>query len=245
MNNTANRYSKDKKVKEQTINTWKDNRAQGTLSRFIPTANQSKIVDSINTNTMTVVDAPSGSGKTSVVLHTFCKAYMANKEYNILVIRQPNEAGNLDKLGALPGELGEKTAPYFQAYKEILTDFLGAKFQADFDKRIKFEPINYMLGRTLDNALILVDEAQTVEPMLMKLMLERVGYNSRIVIVGDKSQTYSGGRRGGLQDVMGRFFKEDGTPEIEDAQYIKLTSEDVMRSEFCKSVVKLYDRKPL
>ena len=233
------------KVDRKFSKTEKEYVAQGSLNRFVPTQNQNQIVQSIYENTMSVVSGGAGTGKTSTVLHTFCKMYMSSKEHSIYVIRQPNEAGNLDKLGALPGELNEKCSPHFKAYEVILTEFLGGKFKADFEKRIHFEPINYMLGRTLDNALIIVDEAQTVEPVLMKLMLERVGNNSKIVIVGDKSQIYSGGKRGGLQHVIVQFFDENEKPLIESAQYIRLTSEDVMRSEFCKAVVKRYEESPL
>ena len=245
MSKNSNRASRNRDTREQAQSAWKEKQQNGKLNNFKPTVNQNKIVDSINNNTLTVVTGGAGVGKTSVILHSFCKEYLHNQSVSIYVIRQPNEAGNLDRLGFLKGDLNEKLLPHFKAYEVILTDFLGPKFKADFEKRIQFEPINYMLGRTLDNALILIDEGQTVEPMLMKLMLERVGENSKVVIAGDISQCYTNGKRGGLQDVIQRFFKEDGTPEINSAGLVQLTSEDVMRSEFCKSVVKRYEEKPL
>lgn len=245
MSKNSHRASRNRDTREQAQNAWKEKQQNGKLNSFRPTESQNRIVKSINDNIMTVVTGGAGVGKTSVILHTFCKEYVYNQSVSIYVIRQPNEAGNLDRLGYLKGDLNEKLLPHFKAYEVILTDFIGPKFKADFDKRIRFEPINYMLGRTLDNALILIDEAQTVEPMLMKLMLERVGENSKVVIAGDASQLYTNGKRGGLQHVIAQFFAEDEQPVIDNVGLVRLTSEDVMRSDFCKAVVKLYEEKPL
>lgn len=239
MSNQAKRYSKDKQVKEQTINTWKDNRAQGNLNRFVPTQNQNKITQSIYENTITLLSAPAGTGKTSTVLHTYCKEYLKDNTLDILIIRTPVEAG-LDSIGFLPDTKEAKLEPHFAAYRKILTDFLGQKFNADLGKRIHFDIPNFQISQTWDNKLVIIDESQQLPPLICKLLLERIGVNTKVVMCGDPTQLYQGGKRNGLTDAIERFINEDGTPKYKDVGYVYLDAEDVMRSDIVKTVIKAY-----
>ena len=239
MSATAARYSKDKKVKDQAITAWKDERAQGNLNRFVPTANQNKIVTSICNNTITLLEAPAGTGKTSTVLYTYCKDYLKNTNMDILIIRTPVEAG-LDSIGFLPDTKEAKLEPHFAAYRKILTDFLGPKFNADLGKRIHFDIPNFQISQTWDNKLVIIDEAQQLPPLICKLLLERIGMNTKVVMCGDPTQLYSGGKRNGLTDAVERFVDASGQPKYKDIGYVTLDAEDVLRSDIVKTVIKAY-----
>lgn len=222
--------------------TEKEHVVQGNLNRFILTDVQKDLDAVISSNTITFLEAPAGTGKTSVVLHNYCKKYLMDKGQDILVIRTPVEAGE-DKIGFLPDDKKAKLEPHFAAYRKILTDFLGPKFNADFEKRIVFDIPNYQLGCTWDNKLVIIDEAQQLPSLILKLLLERIGVNTTVVVCGDPSQLYSAGKRNGLTDAINRFTVEtkDGrASKYESVGYFKMTADDVMRSDIVKTVIKAY-----
>ena len=215
------------------------------LSQFKPTERQREMLDVIRYNTLSFVEAPAGCGKSSVVLWDYCQEYLRDPTKKIIVIRTPVEAASLDKIGFLPNSLQEKCEPHFESTKRILEDFLGKnKVECDMESRIFFKIPSYMLGCTIDNALVCVDEAQVMQPMILKLILERTGLNSRVCVLGDKSQLYSNEReaslRNGLSDALGRFFDKDMKPCFPDVGYYSFDVEDVMRSEIVKTVIKAY-----
>lgn len=215
------------------------------LSQFKPTEKQREMLDVIRYNTLCVVEAPAGTGKTSTILWDYCQEYLRDPTKKIVVVRTPVEAASLDKVGYLPLGLEEKIAPHFESTKRILTEFLGKnKVECDMDSRIFFKIPNYMVGSTIDNALILVDEGQLLQPMILKLILERLGVNSRCAVVGDASQLYANDKesklRNGLSDMIGRFFDKNMEPLYPDVGYYSFDAEDVMRSEIVKSVIKAY-----
>lgn len=212
------------------------------INNFTPTEQQQPIVDSILNNKITFIKAPAGTGKTSTVLHTFCKYfYLSDLRKKMFVIRTPQEVGD-DKIGFLPGDTEDKLSPYFEGVKEELGLLIGAgKTEADIDKRIFFRPPNYLLGRTLSDSLIFVDEAQTLSPTTLELIMTRFGHHSKMVIAGDIRQVYRR-KLDALSDAIYRFVGEDGTPLYEDIGYVEMDRSAVMRDEIVMSVIEAYSR---
>lgn len=216
------------------------------LAEFTPTGNQQKMLNMIRENTLTFVEAPAGTGKTTVALYDYCLEYLRDPTKKIMIVRTPVEAASLDKIGFLPNGLEDKIEPHFESTRGILEEFLGKnKVECDLGKRILFKIPNYLLGATIDNTLILIDESQQLQPMILKLILERVGINSRVCVIGDASQLYSNEReakqRNALSDALGRFLDKDMNPCFPDVGYFTFNvDEDVKRSEIVKTVIKAY-----
>ena len=126
-------------------------------------------------NDLIFVSGRAGSGKTAGVLYHYIQDYLNDKDKKIVVIRTPVEAG-LDKIGALPNGLSDKIEPHFSPAKKILTELLnGGKVQCDLEKRIEFKIPNFALGDTFKDCLIVISEAQQLPPLILKLLLERIG----------------------------------------------------------------------
>ncbi len=246
MSKNARRYQKAATaVGTQAIKEYPKSEPEGRLNDFYPTEVQKEALEVMRSNTITFLSAPPGTGKSSLVLWDYCKEYLRDKTKQIIVIKSPTEAGQLDKIGFLKGTLEDKMSAHMQANRKILDDFLGkGKVECDMGKRIHFMPPNYLLGMNLDNALVLVEECQQLEPMIMKLILERTGYGTRVCAVGDPFQLYSGSKesklRNGLSDAIERFFHADGTPKYNEIGLVKFTADDVQRSEIVKTVIKAY-----
>lgn len=214
------------------------------LKVFTPTANQKSLMNTIRANTLTFVDSPAGTGKSSTVLWHFVKDYLLDHTKEIIVVRTPVEFAD-DKIGFLPNDLSSKTEVHFASAKKILEEFIGkGKLEADMDERIHFKIPNYMLGCTFKNALVLIDEAQQLSPQILKLVLERIGEGCKVVVAGDSNQLFeSGGKRNGLADAIDRFFKtEDGwiVPKYQDVGFHEFGVSEIMRSEIVKTVVTAY-----
>lgn len=215
------------------------------IARFTLTENQKVFANKIIANDMVICSAPAGTGKSFTALHTFVNLYLQDPTKQIIVVRTPVESG-ADKVGFLPNSLSEKIEPHFSSIKVLLEKLLSkGKVETDLDHRIHFKIPNYMLGSTFDNALYLLDETQELQPKILKLLLERVGENSKVVILGDPSQRYSEDKdRNGLNDVISKFFNtKDGeiTKKFPNVEYHSFEIEDVMRGEFCKTVLKAYN----
>lgn len=234
------RNSRKKNNRGKHLNSFK-----GSLYSFTPSEEQGEAIDKVNSNTLTFVTGDAGTGKTSSVLWTFCKSYMEDVTKKIVVIKSPTEAGQFDKMGFLPGSYEEKIDHHFVANRKILKELLGKeKFECDYNKRIHFLVPNYLLGQTLDNSLILVEEAQQLQPMILKLILERIGVNSKCVVVGDPYQLYTDSRetrlRNGLSDALARFFDERGFSFFNDVGLYQFSPDSVMRSDIVKTVIRAY-----
>lgn len=213
------------------------------IGDFKLTPNQMQLAAKINDNIITFVDSPAGTGKSLTVLHTFVKEYLRDATKRIIVIRTPVEAGGLDKLGFLPDDLASKVEPHFASTRRLLEQLLNkGKVEADLDNRILFKVPNFELGATWDNSLVLIDECQALQPMIMKLLLERIGINTRVVVAGDSSQLYAtdASQRNGLKDALGRFFDADMNSRFDDVAFHRFTVSDVMRSEIVKTVITAY-----
>jgi phosphate starvation-inducible PhoH-like protein len=214
------------------------------LKVFAPTASQKTLMNTIRANTLTFVDSPAGTGKSSTVLWHFVKEYLTDHNKQIIVVRTPVEFAD-DKIGFLPNDLNSKTEVHFAAAKKILEDFLGkGKVDSDLEERISFKIPNYMLGCTFTDSLVLIDEAQQMSPQILKLILERIGEGCKVVVAGDSNQLFeSGGKRNGLADAIDRFFKvEDGfiSSKYEDVGFHEFGVSEIMRSQIVKTVVAAY-----
>lgn len=211
------------------------------LNSFKLTESQKELANKIFENDLVLCDSPAGTGKSATVLHTFARLYLQDPSKQIVVVRTPVEAGG-DKVGFLPLDLAAKTEPHFASTKLLLTKMLNkGKVETDMDHRIHFKIPNFMLGSTFDNTLLLIDESQEISPLIMKLILERVGVNSKCVVAGDASQRYATEQtRGGLSDVIKRFTNKNGEPKFDSVAFHKFTIDDVQRSDFCKMVLRAY-----
>jgi len=216
-------------------------KVENRINEFQPTAAQWEFIDKIEENIVTFVDSPAGVGKTAVTLWYFCKQYLRDPSLEIVITRTPAEVGK-DKVGFLPNDLQSKLEPHYASTRKLLEQFLGKeKVKNDLGKRIHFTIANYILGATMDNKLWLLDESQLFEPIIMKLLLERIGENTKVVISGSSTQIYTADKgRSGMQDAMSRFFDENGNAKYPNFAKHKFGVKDVMRSEIVKDVLRAY-----
>ena len=205
------------------------------------TDSQQVLANKIIENDLTFCVAPAGTGKTLTVFHTFCKEYMQDKSKKLIYIRTPVEAG-MDKIGALPDGLEQKIEPHFASAKQLLELLLGkGKLETDLGHRIIFKIPNFCLGATFDNSIIVIDEAQQLPPLILKLLLERTGINSKVIVLGDNTQLYVDARnRNALLDAIPRFFDTNMMSKYPNVVYHSFDVEDVMRSDLVKTVIRAY-----
>ncbi|AYW79096.1 MAG: PhoH family protein [Propionibacterium acidifaciens] len=201
------------------------------------TLNQKRYVDAIDTHTLTFGVGPAGTGKTYLAMAKAVQA-LQSKQVNRLILTRPAiEAG--ERLGFLPGTLSDKIDPYLRPLHDALHDMLDPDRVPKLITSgvIEVAPLAYMRGRTLNDAFIVLDEAQNTSPEQMKMFLTRLGFNSRIVVTGDTTQVdLPGGAPSGLRQVEGIL---DG---IEDIAFCRLTSHDVVRHRLVGRIVAAYDR---
>ena len=214
------------------------------IKEFAPTPSQKQFINKIRENVITFVDSEAGTGKSSAVLWHYCKEYLLDKSKNIYIIRTPVEAGS-DKVGFLPNSLQEKCAPHFASSKVLLEQFLGkGRVEDDMEKRIFFKIPNFCLGATWNNCLILIDEVQQIQPIILKLLLERIGDNTKVVVAGCSSQLYVKEKdRNALADAISRFFvKEDGeyVAKYADMGYHEFDLEECHRADVVKDIIRGY-----
>ena len=153
------------------------------------TINQKQYLEAITNNTIIFGIGPAGTGKTYLAVLLAIKYLKTNKIKRIILTRPAVEAG--EKLGFLPGDLKEKVDPYLRPLYDALYDVLGAKESSDLLEKqiIEIAPLAYMRGRTLDNAFVILDEAQNTTVNQMKLFLTRLGFNSKMIVTGDITQS--------------------------------------------------------
>ena len=194
------------------------------------TLGQKKYVDAIRKDMITFGLGPAGTGKTYLAMAMAITAFKSNEVERIILTRPAIEAG--EKLGFLPGDLQSKIDPYLRPLYDALYQIMGAEsFIKNSEKGlIEVAPLAYMRGRTLDNAFIILDEAQNTTPAQMKMFLTRIGFGSKVVITGDSTQKdLPAGTVSGL-DVAVKVVKN-----LDDISICTLSSKDVVRDR--KSVV--------
>lgn len=200
------------------------------------TVGQKKYVDAIRNQMITFGLGPAGTGKTYLAMAMAITAFKNNEVGRIILTRPAIEAG--EKLGFLPGDLQSKIDPYLRPLYDALYQIMGAdSFMKNSEKGlIEVAPLAYMRGRTLDNAFIILDEAQNTTPAQMKMFLTRIGFGSKVVITGDETQKdLPAGQASGL-DVAVNVVKN-----IDDISICRLTSKDVVRHPLVQQIVKAYE----
>ena len=200
------------------------------------TLGQKKYVDAIREKMITFGLGPAGTGKTYLAMAMAITAFKRNEVGRIILTRPAMEAG--EKLGFLPGDLQSKIDPYLRPLYDALYQIMGAEsFIKNSEKGlIEVAPLAYMRGRTLDNAFIILDEAQNTTPAQMKMFLTRIGFGSKVVITGDSTQKdLPAGQTSGL-DVAVSVVKN-----LEDISICRLTSRDVVRHPLVQRIVKAYE----
>ena len=201
------------------------------------TLNQKRYVDAIDDHTIVFGIGPAGTGKTYLAVAKAVQALQSKSINRIILTRPAVEAG--EKLGFLPGTLSEKIDPYLRPLYDALHDMI----EPDKIPRlmtsgtIEVAPLAYMRGRTLNDAFIILDEAQNTTPEQMKMFLTRLGFGSTMVITGDTTQVdLPGGVRSGLQIV------QEILADVEDVAFCKLSSQDVVRHRLVADIVDAYSR---
>ena len=200
------------------------------------TLGQKKYVDAIRNKMIVFGLGPAGTGKTYLAMAMAITAFKNNEVERIILTRPAIEAG--EKLGFLPGDLQSKVDPYLRPLYDALYQIMGAdSFLKNMEKGlIEVAPLAYMRGRTLDNAYIILDEAQNTTPAQMKMFLTRIGFGSKVVITGDSTQKdLPAGQKSGLDIAIKVLSK------IEDIGIITLTSKDVVRHPLVAKIVKAYE----
>lgn len=200
------------------------------------TLGQKQYVEAIKKNMIVFGLGPAGTGKTYLAMAMAITAFKRDEVSRIILTRPAIEAG--EKLGFLPGDLQSKVDPYLRPLYDALHQIMGAEsFAKNMEKGlIEVAPLAYMRGRTLDNAYIILDEAQNTTPAQMKMFLTRIGFGSKVIITGDASQKdLAQGTLSGL-DVASRVLKN-----IDDIAFCNLTNRDVVRHPLVQKIVKAYD----
>lgn len=200
------------------------------------TLGQKAYVDAMNANTITLGIGPAGTGKTYLAVAEAVAAFRSEKVNRIILTRPAVEAG--ERLGFLPGDLQSKVDPYLRPLYDALFEMLGPETYNKYLERgnIEVAPLAYMRGRTLDDAFIILDEAQNTTPEQMKMFLTRFGAGSRVVVTGDVTQTdLPPGKQSGLTQALEVLR---GIPEI---AIVTLDRSDVVRHDLVQTVVRAYE----
>nr|WKN36022.1 PhoH family protein [Tunicatimonas sp. TK19036] len=251
INALLDHYSRYGKVGEDEVKTYISNEKQpmvdesvddillyGTRGAVIKprTANQFNLVQSASKNDLVFAIGPAGTGKTYISVALAVRALKNKRVKKIIITRPAVEAG--ENLGFLPGDLKEKIDPYLRPIYDALGDMVPSeklKFYEE-NKVIEIAPLAYMRGRTLQNAFILLDEAQNTTPMQIKMFLTRMGPNSKVIITGDRSQVdLPRNQKSGLIDAL------EVLKDVKGIGFVTLDSEDVVRHRIVKDIINAYD----
>jgi phosphate starvation-inducible PhoH-like protein len=201
------------------------------------TPNQQKLVDAVINHDLVFVIGPAGTGKTYVSVALAVKALKNKQVKKIIITRPAVEAG--ESLGFLPGDLKEKIDPYLRPIYDALHEMIPGEKLKFYQENgiIEIAPLAYMRGRTLQNAYILLDEAQNTTPMQLKMFLTRMGPNSKVIVTGDVSQIDLPSRqKSGLIEALNILAG------VEGIGFVQLEGSDVVRHRLVRKIIDAYDK---
>lgn len=199
-------------------------RDQSYIRKIKPRSDgQRDLMESIKSRALTMAIGPAGTGKTYLAISAAVEALEAGKIERIILSRPAMEAG--ESIGFLPGDMHEKMAPYLRPLYDALGDRLGGKRVKQYldDGTIEIAPVGFMRGRTLNNAFVVIDEAQNCTYAQLKMLLSRLGWHSTMVVTGDPDQTDLLPGISGLSDTVARLEK------LETVGIVKLSQQDIVR----------------
>lgn len=205
----------------------------------VKTVNQQRLVESVKGNDLVFALGPAGTGKTYISVAMAVRALKNKLVKKIIITRPAVEAG--ENLGFLPGDLKEKIDPYLRPIYDALHDMVPFEKLGYYMEReiIEIAPLAYMRGRTLNNAFILLDEAQNTTPMQMKMFLTRMGPNSKMIVTGDTSQIdLPNNQRSGLKEAVRILNQTKGIG------FVELNERDVVRHRLVKDIILAYEKRP-
>ena len=201
------------------------------------TLGQKQYIDAMNQNTIVFGIGPAGTGKTYLAVAKAVTAFRKKEVSRIIITRPAVEAG--EKLGFLPGDLQNKVDPYLRPLHDALYDMIGVESYNSYVEKgaIEVAPLAYMRGRTLDNAYIILDEAQNTTPEQMKMFLTRIGFGSKAIITGDITQIdLPDGKRSGLVEAIKILSG------IEDIAFCSFSHKDVVRHPLVMKIIQAYEK---
>ena len=202
------------------------------------TIGQQIYVDTIRKNTLTFAVGPARTGKTYLAMALAVMALKSKEAERIILTRPAVEAG--EKLGFLPGDLSQKVDPYLRPLYDAMYDFIGPDSYSRLLERgtVEVAPLAYMRGRTLSDAYIILDEAQNTTSEQMKMFLTRIGFNSKVIVTGDITQTdLPSGKKSGLAEAIGIL------QDIPGIGIVELTAKDIVRHELVQRIVEAYESR--
>lgn len=204
---------------------------------YSKTSGQKKYINAIKHNELTFAIGPAGTGKTYLAVAMAVKAFRSQEVSRIILTRPAVEAG--EKLGYLPGDLQMKVDPYMRPLYDALYDLMGSEqYQKNLEKgAIEVSPLAYMRGRTLDDAFIILDEAQNTSPEQMKMILTRIGFHSKAIVTGDVTQidlpnSYNSGLIGVQKILKG----------VKKVEFVHLKANDVVRNDLVQRIIVAYEK---
>jgi phosphate starvation-inducible PhoH-like protein len=222
----------------------KDRRAQKFVQEVTPTLKKSQLralnkaqqqyINAIRANVITFAVGPAGTGKTYIAA-SYAAELLEEKLIDSVILTRPNVEASSKGFGFLPGDLGEKFAPYMEPLLSVLEERLGKSYTDLLVKRgqIKLKPLEFMRGSTFKNSLCILDEAQNTTPSQMKLFLSRIGDDCKVIIDGDIAQTDIRGLSG-LADAVDRLY------DVDKIGIVEFGIDDIVRSEMCKEIILRY-----
>ncbi len=201
------------------------------------TLGQKDYIRAMNDNTIVFGIGPAGTGKTYLAVAKAVTAFRKKEVSRIIITRPAVEAG--EKLGFLPGDLQNKVDPYLRPLHDALFEMIGTESYNNYVEKgvIEVAPLAYMRGRTLDNAYIILDEAQNTTPEQMKMFLTRIGFGSKAVITGDITQIdLPDGKRSGLKEAIKILS------DVEDLAFCYFSHKDVVRHPLVQKIIQAYEK---
>lgn len=228
----------------QEVNNLRSSNEKYSLDWFKPQGRQQDIVDAIDQYDWVGVQAPSGCGKTTTVVWKALS--LLGKGYRkIVFVKNPTEAGD-DQIGFLTGHESSKLEPHFDSMRGVFLDFMNkGKLESDEKNlNIQFKIPNFLLGATISDAVVILDECQTYSPNTLKLLMERVDDSCKLILLGDRMQQYSVKKRtDGFTDLLNRITDVDdkGRYSVEPLfKYVELTTNENKRGAISKRVIEIY-----